>query len=404
MKTFTVIVQEPPSRIIINPKCSLRAMVITLAINVIVFLACSNHKNSDMKLLHRIQALDASRRLDVVNKYIPAMLVHDECTSGEYDKRIVVGHINSNLVETLRKKINEKGGVKSAKESFLFPSLPSASYDKESSGLVRNQFFGLMVGDSPKRDSPISLTEARSGAFERFTALLLECEIISKRHTDMYPITDLTKSGGDILATINRNAAPYLGITSVGVHLLCYVRDDQDAGGKKPGRGNVSLWLAQRAANKSHNALRWDTTVAGGQPASMSFFENVIKEAGEEAGIDADMVAEGAVSTGCLSQMTCKEDGTCMKPSLYYTWDMQVDRETFVPRPADGEVAAFELCSSDQLEYEVRYGDRLRPAMILVVTDFLVRHGVITPDNEPDYTQILSAMHRERLVLEYTSE
>ncbi len=90
-----------------------------------------------------------------------------------------------------------------------------------------------------------------------------------------------------------------------------------------------------------------------------------------------------------------------MKPSLYYTWDMKVDRERFVPIPVDGEVAAFELCSAKQLEYEVRHGDRLRPAMILVVTDFLIRHGVITADNEPDYAQILSAMHRGRLLLEY---
>lgn len=356
-----------------------------------------------MKLLHRIQSLDASRRLDVVNKYIPALLVQeDDCTSGGDDENIVVGHIHTSLIETLRKKINETEELLPNKKSFLLPS-PGVG-QREPSGLVRNQYFGLLVDKHSKYEPPIPLTEARNSAFERFTDLLLECKIISKRHADMYPITDLTKPGGDIIATINRNAAPYLGISSVGVHLLCYVRDEQEDGasGKKPGSGNVSLWLAQRAASKSHNALRWDPTVAGGQPASMGFFENVIKEAGEEAGIDADMVVKQAVATGCLSQMTSKTDGTCMKPSLYYTWDMRVDRETFVPEPADGEVTAFELCSSEQLEYEVRHGDRLRPAMILVVTDFLIRHGVITPDNEPDYAQILGAMHRERLVLEYS--
>ena len=77
--------------------------------------------------------------------------------------------------------------------------------------------------------------------------MLLDCDVISKTHTDMYPVTDL-KHGGEALATINRNAAPFLGITSVGVHLLCYVRDGNTKG--------PSLWLAQRAANKAHNALR----------------------------------------------------------------------------------------------------------------------------------------------------
>ncbi len=360
-------------------------------------MVVEKHESSDMKLLQRIQALDASRRLDVVSKYVPAMLVHRDCDPAQSETNIVVGHIHSNLVETIRSKIDEGGGAIQNQQSFLLPppmkSSFSPSYGKASSILVRDQFFGLVVSDATTDGPQVDLDEARSDAFEKFTDILLECNVISKRHADMYPITNLSKPGGEVLATINRNAAPYLGITSVGVHLLCYVRDDQD--------DSVSLWLAQRAANKSHNALRWDPTVAGGQPASMGFFENVVKEAGEEAGIDPDLVSKTAVSTGCLSQMTCKRDGTCMKPSLYYTWDMKVDREGFVPRPADGEVAAFELCSAEQLEHEVRHGDRLRPAMILVVTDFLIRHGVITADNEPDYAQILSAMHRERLLLEY---
>ena len=388
----------------------------------IAFMTSNNHQKRGMKLLHRIQALDASRRKDVVNKYIPVLLIHEDNDLNENDKKIVIGHIHSNLVETIRTKLEEIGDAIPNNESFLLPpldvgqrSLPSPLSQStsslcvtgDSSSLIRSRFFGLRVAKSPEQDPPIELTGARSDAFERFTDLLLECKIISKRHTDMYPITDLRKAGGKILATVNRNTAPYLGITSVGVHLLCYVNDDQGIDGvgdkNESGRSNVSLWLAQRAAIKSHNALRWDPTVAGGQPASMGFFENVVKEAGEEAGIDPDLVTERAVTTGCLSQMTCKPDGTCMKPSLYYTWDMQVDKKTFVPRPADGEVSAFELCSAKQLEYEVRHGDRLRPAMILVVTDFLIRHGVITPDNEPDYAQILSAMHRERLVLEYNT-
>lgn len=393
-------------------------MIIPWALLSIVFMTSNNHQKSGMKLLHRIQALDASRRTDVVNKYIPVLLIHENDDSSENDKNIVVGHIHSNLVETIRTKLDDMYDAIPNKESFLLPSLDdgeislsssssssSSCVTGESTSLIRNRFFGLRVDKTPEQDPPIELIGARSDAFERFTDLLLECKIISKRHTDMYPITDLRKAGGNILATVNRNTAPYLGINSIGVHLLCYVHDDQQGdgvGGKnESGRSNVSLWLAQRAANKSHNALRWDPTVAGGQPASMGFFENVVKEAGEEAGIDPDLVTERAVSTGCLSQMTCKTDGTCMKPSLYYTWDMQVDKKNFVPMPTDGEVSVFEVCSAKQLEYEVRHGDRLRPAMILVVTDFLIRHGVITPDNEPDYAQILSAMHRERLVLEY---
>ena len=125
------------------------------------------------------------------------------------------------------------------------------------------------------------------------------------------------------------------------------------------------------------------------------------KEAGEEVEIDTDLVIERAVSIGYLFQMTYNPDMTCMKQSLYHALDMQVDWETFVPWPTDGEVSVFKLCYANQLKYEMRHSDRLCPAMILVVANFLIRHGVITSDNEPDYTQIILAMYRERLVLEY---
>jgi hypothetical protein len=122
------------------------------------------------------------------------------------------------------------------------------------------------------------------------------------------------------------------------------------------------------------------------------------KEAFEEAGIAPTLVAAQASSVSCLSQMTSKPDGSCLKHSLYYCWDMQVSSD-FVPTPTDGEVAKFELWNSETLLEEVQRGKRLRPGMRLVVTDFLIRHGVITPDNEPDYAKLQAAMHLDQLVL-----
>eukprot|EP00957_Ditylum_brightwellii_P174136 13258175-Ditylum_brightwellii.AAC.1 len=66
--------------------------------------------------------------------------------------------------------------------------------------------------------------------------------------------------------------------------------------------------------------------------------------------------------------MNCKPNGTCMKQSLYYTWDMQVNCKGFIPRPTDRKVATICLFSTKELEHEVQFGDRLCPAMILVIT------------------------------------
>lgn len=73
--------------------------------------------------------------------------------------------------------------------------------------------------------------------------------------------------------------------------------------------------------------------------------------------------------------------------------------EEFQPHAKDGEVQSFKLWGVEELLHEVSEGDKLRPAMRLVVTDFLIRHGIITADNEPQLAEIQAAMHRERMVL-----
>ena len=126
--------------------------------------------------------------------------------------------------------------------------------------------------------------------------------------------------------------------------------------------------------------------------------ENVRKEGAEEAGVDAALAAK-ATSTGCLAFMTAKSDGSCMKQSLYFVWDLEVP-SSWKPMAVDGEVAAFKLFSLKALEHEVRSDlGLLRPSMRSVITDFLIRHGAISPDSEPDYINIVAALHREKLVL-----
>ena len=137
--------------------------------------------------------------------------------------------------------------------------------------------------------------------------------------------------------------------------------------------------------------------MAGGQPVGLGLAANMCKEAAEEAGLEAALSGR-AHSTGVLSQMTSQSDGSCLKQSLYFVWDLEV-AEDWEPRAADGEVACFERWDMTRLEREVREGELLRPAMRLVMADFLIRHGAITPDNEADYERIIRAMHQERLVL-----
>ena len=98
-----------------------------------------------------------------------------------------------------------------------------------------------------------------------------------------------------------------------------------------------------------------------------------------------------------------------MKYSLYYTWDLEVDRDDFIPTAIDGEVTQFQLFTTKELLYEIMHGTKLRPAMILVVTDFLIRHQLLTPDlltgGLDEYTAIIAALrHRKRVIVQYRNE
>lgn len=225
----------------------------------------------------------------------------------------------------------------------------------------------------------------RSAAMAAATQHLIDNSVIKKFHGDLYPVCE--RWNAEPLCVVDRNAAPFFGATSAGVHLHCFVRTE----------GGVEVWMAQRALDKATFPGYWDPTVAGGHPSGLSLRENMLKEAAEEAGLAAAEAAQ-AHSTGVLSQMTAKDDGSCLKQSLYFVWELEV-ATGWEPRAADGEVAGFERWDMQRVEAEVREGELLRPAMRLVMADFLMRHGVITPDSEPDYVSIQRVMHQDRLVL-----
>ena len=82
-------------------------------------------------------------------------------------------------------------------------------------------------------------------------------------------------AGREPLLLIDRSAMQTFGFGAVGVHLNGYVC----------GPDGLHVWVAERAAGRHSYPGMLDNMVAGGQPAGLSLMENVVKEAGEEAGI-----------------------------------------------------------------------------------------------------------------------
>lgn len=220
--------------------------------------------------------------------------------------------------------------------------------------------------------------ESRSRAVAGVMEALSSAGVIGALRGEQYPITP--RRSVSALLQIDRAAAPMLGVRAYGVHMNGFVRKSD----------GLYLWVARRAADKINYPGMLDNMVAGGQPHGLGLMENLIKECGEEAGIPVEL-ARRAMPVGLISYDHQFEDGA--KPDWQYCFDLELP-EDFQPTPADGEVAEFMLWPIEQAAAKVRDTFEFKYNCNLVIIDFLVRHGVLNPDDEPDYGAICEGLHR----------
>lgn len=194
---------------------------------------------------------------------------------------------------------------------------------------------------------------------------------------EFYPAT--TALGVPPLFVVARAAAPLLGLRAWGVHVNGYVRRDD----------RLHVWVGKRAADRPVAPGKLDHLVAGGLPVGIAPRANLIKEAGEEAGLPPE-VAGRAIATGLVSYCY-QEPPYGLRADTLLTWDLALSPDV-EPRNMDGEVEHFELWPVARLAEAVRDGDAFKPNCNLVIIDFLIRHGVLTPDDTPDYEALTAGL------------
>jgi 8-oxo-dGTP pyrophosphatase MutT (NUDIX family) len=168
---------------------------------------------------------------------------------------------------------------------------------------------------------------------------------------------------GPVLARIDRGGLSLLGIQALGVHLNGLVR--REAG--------LHLWVGRRAHDRALDPGKLDHLVAGGVPAGMTIGETLIKEAAEEAGMD-ETLASRAIATGIVTYQHAHGDD--LRRDVLHCFDLELP-ESFVPRPVDGEVEAFELWPIDRVIQAVRMTDDFKFNVNLVLIDLFRRLGLI---------------------------
>ncbi|KAJ1999216.1 hypothetical protein GGI04_004664 [Coemansia thaxteri] len=235
--------------------------------------------------------------------------------------------------------------------------------------------FSEWCGDRTTRTAAMAAVLARLRKEDAWASL-------RKWRNELYPVYGDASDADNVAVMIERAASYNFGIRTYGVHVNGIRRSE--------GTGAVEgMWVARRSPNKPTWPGFLDQIAAGGIGDGAGVRESMIKECGEEAGIPRELAEAGARLAGTIQYFTRSALG--LQPETQYVYDLELPAH-FVPEPRDGEVESFEFLSLDKVLDRVRRGE-FKPNCAMCVADFLVRHGVLTPENEPDYLAILDHLH-----------
>ncbi|MFN3076741.1 MAG: DUF4743 domain-containing protein [Alphaproteobacteria bacterium] len=195
---------------------------------------------------------------------------------------------------------------------------------------------------------------------------------------EMFPV--VSAFAAPELMRLDRAMVPLLGVRAFGVHLNGVVHTDE----------GLKMWVGRRSPTKRVAPGKLDNLVAGGQPAGLSLRDNLIKECAEEADMPADLAAR-ARPVGAVTY--CMEGQHGLKPDCMFCFDLELSPD-FVPRNTDGEIDTFLLWPMERVLETVRNTTEFKFNVNLVILDFAIRHGLLSPDDEPDYLEILLALRR----------
>ncbi|PIA12658.1 hypothetical protein COEREDRAFT_83980 [Coemansia reversa NRRL 1564] len=205
------------------------------------------------------------------------------------------------------------------------------------------------------------------------------CEPLSKWRNELYLVGGDTSVSDGVFFELERAAAEVFGVRTFGVHVN---------GITVSNAGKVCMWVGRRSLSKQKWPGMLDQIAAGGIGNGVGVWDSMIKECDEEANIPSK-ISQKAKYAGTIQYFTRTEVG--MQPETQFVFDLVLP-EKFVPTPKDGEVDTFYLWTLDEVIDKIKQ-NQFKPNCAMCIVDFLIRHGNLTPENEPDYLEIIDNLH-----------
>jgi len=212
-------------------------------------------------------------------------------------------------------------------------------------------------------------------------------KVLAGWRNELYPVYG---PGGELIFNMERSLSCLFGIVTYGSHMTAYTRNAED--------GTLKFWVPRRSYSKSTYPGILDNTVAGGLATGEVPFECIVREAEEEASLPEAYVRPNVKAVGVVSYFHIRGsraggETDFLQPEVEYLYELELPKE-IIPKPSDGEVEEFYLWSIDELMAALGRNE-FKPNCAVVFIDFMIRHNILTPENEKDYLDISSRLHRK---------
>ena len=213
-------------------------------------------------------------------------------------------------------------------------------------------------------------------------------QILRGWRNELYPVHGQYSSRKPMVS-MERAGSALFGINTYGVHMTAYVNTPREG---------MKIWVPRRARNKQTYGGMLDNSVAGGLSTGEHPFECLVREAAEEASFSEQLVRSNAKSCGTVSYFHIRDaraggEAGLLQPECQYVYDMEIGKEV-IPKPGDNEVEDFYLWTVDEVKRALAEG-QFKPNCAVVLLDFFIRRGILTAENEQDYVEIVSRIHRK---------
>jgi hypothetical protein len=233
----------------------------------------------------------------------------------------------------------------------------------------------------------VDTATAINAAFARIVSECIDRDlfhVLCRRHSEPFEIVSSTLSSP---VYIERFAAQLFGIIHRGAHLIGYIKSEE----------GTLIWVAQRSAHLYTYPDKLDVTVGGGVQSGVSPLETLVQEANEEAFLPSELIRHGAICRGVISHMGITGKGFpgeqgLVVPDYIYVYDIELPADV-IPRPKDDEVKAFSCMSVPDVQSAL-LREEFKSDSAAAMIEFLIRHGFITPENERDFVEINTRLHR----------